>query len=588
MDGILEWILRVFQLYFGADSTVTFPSLFTSVVRWIFPVLSFAIIYRCAVSLLRWNKEPEVWAYLTLPNGSRLPVTHWENIIGRAPVSDIQVNYPSISRSHAVLCRSDDGTWVISDIGSKGGIFINGELVPGSAEVRFGDMISLGGVDFTLVPVTDDEMAENSKYRTRPGRNIKPSMTLLLLTLFQLLTVMQLTMSNLPDFNLVVVVVFLLLIIIVWIYFIVIRSLKRTGFEIETIAFYLTTLGLAVVSSSAPGELPKQFITFVMGLALFLALGWFLRDLDKAKKVRYAVSVLGIALFLFNLVFGSEQYGAKNWVDLGAFSFQPSELVKIAFIYTGASTLDRIMSRRNLYLFIAYTGICCGCLALMNDFGTAMIFFVAFIVIAFLRSGDFTTISLVCTGTAFAAVMAARFRPHIMNRFSAWRHAWDYVYTSGGYQQVRTMVYTASGGLLGLGAGNGWFKNVAASDTDLIFGFLSEEWGILIAMLAVISIVILAMFTIKSASVGRSSFYVIGACAAMSMLVVQTMLNVFGSLDILPLTGVTFPFVSNGGSSMISSWGLLAFVKAADTRQNASFAIKLAKKRRAGEIEEDI
>ena len=99
-----------------------------------------------------------------------------------------------------------------------------------------------------------------------------------------------------------------------------------------------------------------------------------------------------------------------------------------------------------------------------------------------------------------------------------------------------------------------------------------EEWGLLIALIAVVCICALAAFTIKSAANGRSSFYVIAACAAVSMMVFQTILNTLGSVDVLPLTGVTFPFVSNGGSSMLSSWGLLAFVKAADTRRNASFA----------------
>ena len=81
----------------------------------------------------------------------------------------------------------------------------------------------------------------------------------------------------------------------------------------------------------------------------------------------------------------------------------------------------------------------------------------------------------------------------------------------------------------------------------------------------------------NSAKVGRSSFYTIAACAAVAILTIQTILNVFGTMDLLPLTGVTFPFLSNGGSSMLASWGLIAFLKAADTRQNASFAVRTAK-----------
>ena len=122
-----------------------------------------------------------------------------------------------------------------------------------------------------------------------------------------------------------------------------------------------------------------------------------------------------------------------------------------------------------------------------------------------------------------------------------------------------------------------------AADTDIVFATISEEWGLLIALMMVGCIVVLSLFCLRSASLGRSSFYTIGACTAASILLVQTILNVMGTLDLLPFTGVTFPFVSNGGSSMISAWALLAFIKAADTRQNSSFAIRMNKNREAME-----
>ena len=102
---------------------------------------------------------------------------------------------------------------------------------------------------------------------------------------------------------------------------------------------------------------------------------------------------------------------------------------------------------------------------------------------------------------------------------------------------------------------------------------------IIIAVLAVLSIVTLALFAVRSIMAGRSTYYTIAACGAMSMFVFQTMLNVFGCLDLMPFTGVTFPFVSNGGTSMIVSWALLAFVKSADTREKASLAVKGGAKR---------
>ena len=268
-------------------------------------------------------------------------------------------------------------------------------------------------------------------------------------------------------------------------------------------------------------------------------------------------------------------------MSIGGLSVQPSELVKLAFVFAGAATLDELFEKGNLTLYVVFSGICFAALGIMGDFGTALIFFVTFVVISFLRSGDFSKLVLILGGAAAAGMMIIRFKPYIASRFSAWGHVWEYASTTG-YQQTRTMSAAASGGLVGVGGGNGWLHTVAASETDLVFGVLSEEWGLLIAVLAVLCILTLAIFAVKSISSGRSTFYTIAACAGTTLLVMQTILNVFGSVDILPLTGVTFPFVSCGGTSMIVSWGILAFLKAVDTRQNASFAVKLKSKKEKG------
>ena len=284
----------------------------------------------------------------------------------------------------------------------------------------------------------------------------------------------------------------------------------------------------------------------------------------------------GIGFLLITLIFGKEIYGAKNWLVIGGFSIQPSELSKLCFVFVGASTMDRIMKKRNLIGFIAYSVILCGLLALMNDFGTALIFFVAFLAIAYMRSGSIGTIGLAITSLGFAGVIALKIAPHALRRFSAWGHIWEDP-LGRGYQQTRSLMCMASGGFLGLGAGNGWMKKLFASDTDVVFATVTEEWGLIAAMLMVTAILVLAVFCLRSAVMGRSSFYTIGGCTAAGILLVQAIFNALGTVDVLPLTGVTFPFLSNGGSSMICAWGLLAFIKAADTRQNASFAVRLNK-----------
>ena len=559
------------QAFFETLSEAGFAAVYSDILRYILPLAALLILWRCGRSLLTFRREPEVWAWLASPSGDKIPVTHWESLVGRAKSCDVVLDYPTISRRHAVLTRYDDGSWSVSDIGSKGGIRVNGADTAMCA-VGFGDVISLGGVNFTLVPITKEQERIQASVRTRAGKEVSPGLTLMLLSLFQVLACLQL-MLHVEQLALVAGA-FGMLLAAEWTLFLLMRLARRSGFDVETLAFFLTTMGVCVVSSSSPSALKKEMIAIFAGIAVFLILGWFLRDLERAKKLRYAAAAAGIALLVFNVLFGVEKYGAKNWVELGPISFQPSELVKLCFVFAGASTLQRLMTRRNLLLYIVYSAAICGCLALINDFGTAIIFFVTFLVTAFMRSGDFATIGLACAGTGFAGVLVLRFKPYALRRFSTWRHVWENALTTG-YSQTRAMMCIASGGLFGLGGGRGWLKYVAAADTDLVFAFVSEEWGLLLGLMMIAAIVLLAAFVVRSAPVERSSFYSISAVSAVTIMVVQAMLNVFGTVDLLPLTGVTFPFVSNGGSSMLCVWGLLAFIKAADMRQNASFSVRL-------------
>ncbi|MBQ2739289.1 MAG: FtsW/RodA/SpoVE family cell cycle protein [Oscillibacter sp.] len=571
LSALTAWLDRFPHLGYG----------YTAFVRFLFPILAFLILFRAIRSLLSIPHTPEVWAQLSLPNGSAIPLNHWENIIGRASSADVHLTYPSISRQHAALCRGEQDEWTVYDLASKGGTFVNGEEVKDSAPVRLGDTITLGGVDLIFLPQTIAEQEEMDLRRQaeRPTA-IWPSF--FWLTIFQVLTCLQLIASLGEKTTPAVPLAFFGLTAVMWGYFIVLRMSRCVGFEMETIAFFLSTLSLAVTASSAQGSLIKQLLAIILGLCLFLILGIFLRDLERVQKNRWRMAALAIGLLGVTLVLGNAKYGAVNWISIGPFSFQPSEIAKICYIFAGAATLERLFHKRNIYLFILLTGVCIGLLGLMSDFGTAAIFFVTFLVIAYLRSGDWATLSLICGGAVFGAGIIVTFKPYILSRFASWGHAWEAA-SSTGYQQTRTMSAAASGGLVGMGAGNGWLHRIAAADTDLVFGMLCEEWGLVIALFAVASIVTLAFFTVRILRVGRSSFYTIAACAAGSLMVFQTCLNVFGAVDLLPLTGVTFPFVSNGGSAMMSSWGLLAFLKATDTRENASFAIRRSARRKLRE-----
>ncbi len=577
---MIQGISLFFQPFMDklSDTFQSYPLLstyYTTIVRWVFVVLAFYIILRAILSLLRSKNPSEIWAYLSLPGDQFRPLRHWENIIGRAKSADVILDVVTVSRNHGTLVRNEQGQWRYSDLKSKSGSHINGEKVYRSMPVELGDTITVGGVPCVLLPPSLEEEERNKAIREKVSRPFSPWSSLIALTIFQILTCVQLIASMGRDFSFNALLSFAIFTLIMWTYCIVLRSLGRTFFEMETILFFLCTLNLAIVSSSDPQATLKQLITIIMGMALFLVLCGYMRNLNRGLKVRFFLSVGGVLLLLINLVFGQSEFGAVNWIEVGGYHMQPSELVKIALIFIGSATLEELYEKKNLTLFMGFSSFCLIALAVMNDFGTAAIFFVTFLVISFLRSGEFSKLILIVGATFLTGLLAIRFVPHISSRFATWLHAWDFP-DAGGFQQVRGMSGAASGGLIGVGACDGWIKTIFAADTDLVFTLLAEEWGLIIALLAVLSLITLGIFAVISIGSGRSTFYTICACSATSLIIFQSSLNVLGSVDILPFTGVTLPFISNGGTSMIASWGLIAFLKAADTRPGASLAVKPA------------
>lgn len=422
------------------------------------------------------------------------------------------------------------------------------------------------------------------KRRIRRTKPMNSTLMLLLITIFQIATSVQTLFSTpqqgelsaslaesygefLGNLNIELLLIFSLYIIIEWLYFFIFRVfLKKRTFELEFIAFFLSGIGLVIVASVNPNLVMKQFIGILTGLAVFIVMVWFMADVQRVSALRLPMAIAAVVLLAVTLVFAEVKHGALNWLTIGSFSIQPSELVKVAFIYVGAATLEYLQSTRNLTKYMIFSLACVGELFLMRDLGAALIFFVTFLIIAFMRSGDIRSLLLVCVGALMAALIIVMFKSdYVAARFATYRHIWDSM-DGKGYQQTRTLIYMASGGLFGVGIGNGKLKSVFASTTDLIFGVLCEEWGLLMGIAVLVCFVLVTVYAVQCAGASRSAFYAIASCAAAGMLLFQTALNVFGITDLLPLTGVTLPFISRGGSSMICCWAMFAFLKAGDVR----------------------
>lgn len=544
--------------------------------RILMPVYAIIIVYQCYAAMRRRRRpeKPLVTLYNTV-TGLKLPVIFWENSIGRSRASDIVVDDPAVSRNHCVLLRRASG-WYICDTGSKGGTYVNGEEAVGRTRVRIDDVISVGNSQFQFLRGEDYD--ENLRYSWFFKKaNNKPAMKswklMLLITLFHFFMCVEAVFWQDGTNKYSPLVLFGCLAVAEWTFFFVSsKVLKRVSFELESLALFLTGVGVMLLVRQVERSAYVQLIAAVVGMALFCVIIKFIEDPDRTSstKLRYGLMIAAVGLLGVSIVFGKITYGAANWISIGGISLQPSEIVKIIYIFIGANTLDRLQTKKNLFEFIIFSAVCVGLLALMGDFGTALIFFMTFLLISFMRSGDFKTVILAIVAAVFGVSIVLRFKSYVLDRFKAWGHAWEYA-NDLGYQQTHVLTYIASGGLFGVGIGNGFLKGVGASESDLVFGLVSEEMGVIVAITLAVAVACLVIYARAITTRSRSTFYSISACCAAGLLVIQLSLNVFGATDILPLTGVTFPFISCGGSSVLSCWGLIAFIKAADER---TYAVK--------------
>lgn len=529
--------------------------------RILLPVYAVAIVLVCYISMRRQRRPKKPLLALESDTGEMYPVLYWENSIGRGRGCDITVSDQTVSRDHCVLLRREEG-WFVVDTNSKSGTRVNGKPIKNRVKLFIDDTITIGSTALTLKRGSEyDE--DISRPRAGGRASLSSFKLMLLVTVFHfLMAITACFTAEVSDFQ--PLMIWGLFALISWgFYFVSTVILNRIYFELEALALFLSGIGILLLTRQSMTQALVQTIACAIGIVGFMIIIKFMENPDRLRKWRVAIMAASVVLLAINLIFGKTEYGSTNWIQLGPITVQPSEIVKIALIMVGAATLDQLQTSKNLLQFIIFSAICVGALALMGDFGTALIFFATFLMLAFMRSGSFKTLILAISAAGLAGVMVLKFKPYVLSRFQSWGHVWEQA-QDGAYQQARVLTYTASGGLFGVGVGNGCLKYVFASESDLVFGIMSEELGIIIALAVAAAIAGLVFYARNITTRSRSSVYSISACCAAGLLVVQMSLNIFGATDILPLTGVTLPFISLGGTSMVSCWGLLAFIKAAD------------------------
>ncbi len=512
------------------------------IIRIIVPLLAGYVSFRCYTSFKAGQRRRDpVVMLLDESSGARFPVLYWENSVGRSRSCDICLPVAEVSRDHAVFMRREEG-WFVCDTGSKGGVLVNGRRISGPRLVRIGDSMTFGGVTLTLYNTSQLPEKKRRFQAFLRGQGANPFFLMLMATIAHLLMAVQASATS-EGFDPMLLLPEAGVLVLGWgLYAYSMGAQHRISFEIETVAYLLSGIGINLLAAADLGTARTQLIAMLMGIIMFCFLIWFMNDMDRVAKFRLPIGIGALCLFVLNLILGTTSFGSRNWIYIGPISLQPSEFIKIAFVFVGTSTLDRLQTKKNITEFLIFTGACIGFLFLMRDLGTALIFFATFLVIAFMRSGSVRTIVLILAAAALGVFLILTFMPYVADRFSSWGHVWEDPYDSG-LQQTRVLTYTASGGLFGMGLGHGYLGGIFAADSDLVFGLLCEEQGLLLGLIVIMSIAGFTLYARSDVTRSRSTFFSIAACAVAGLLLFQTCLNVFGVTDILPLTGVTLPFI---------------------------------------------
>jgi len=326
------------------------------------------------------------------------------------------------------------------------------------------------------------------------------------------------------------------------------------------IADFLCVLSLIVLYRIDPNVANKQFLWIVIGNVMMVVALLVIRRVYNFGRANWVFMVLMVVLLGSTLVFARTIGGAKNWIDIGSFSFQPSELAKILFIVVTAYFLSTRKKMRALWIYVVFTALSVGLLVLSKDLGGALLFCGTFLVVFYAGTGN-AWLTLGGIGVFGAGAMGSYYLfSHVKARVDVWRDPWS-LYNDQGYQIVQGLMAIASGGLIGSGLGLGMPGVIPAAHTDYIFAVVSEEFGLIAGLLLIGFYLVFIIRGILIALNARNAFDALLVFGCTVMLSLQSFIIIGGVIKLIPLTGITLPFLSYGGSSVLSAFLQLGIIE---------------------------
>ena len=332
-------------------------------------------------------------------------------------------------------------------------------------------------------------------------------------------------------------------------------------------ASVLAVVGVATLYRINTVTAIKQLVWISLGIIAYILIVVILPDLKSFVKYKNIYMIITLILMPLALIFGTELYGAKNWIIIGPISFQPSEFGKIALVLYLAAALSSYEAKNNfkgdakqLWQPALVAGFSMGCMVLQRDLGSALIFFGISITLLYVATSKrkyvFTALGLAAIGSVAGYAMFG----HVRERVKIWLDPWKYALGSS-YQIVEGMYSIAAGGLFGVGLGQGHFENLPVKESDMIYAIIWEEFGIIFAIGLMIIYFLLFYRGIRAAFVTKDSYSQLIAVGFSTMIACQTLVIIGGIFAVIPLTGITLPIISYGGSSVLTIFFALGILQ---------------------------
>lgn len=304
----------------------------------------------------------------------------------------------------------------------------------------------------------------------------------------------------------------------------------------------------------------RQFVIVLVSVAVAMCVPWLLRRFKEIKNLSLLYGLLGVLPLGVVLILGNTTYGSKLSYSILGLSFQPSEFIKIIFVFFIASALYKSTDLLQVVYVTFVAGVHVLILVASRDLGSALIFFVVFVLMVFLATKNFWYLFLGIAGGGGASVIAYRLFRHVQERVQAWRDPWS-VIDGEGYQVAQSLFSLGRGGLFGLGLFQGMPDDIPKVERDFIFSAVAEEMGLIVALCVImVSLSCFIMFMNISMRM-RDKFYQLIAFGIGVLYIFQVFLTIGGDTKFIPLTGVTLPLVSYGGSSVMTTLIMFSIIE---------------------------